>query len=372
MKYLTRLSEKKSGQKVALTSSIVVIQVYSYNEYMNRSQDDINVIKKVNMIVQDRFPEFAYRYFRENMNIKTPRSLYAYAIDLTSFFEYLEYLETDSFDTKRMLISDLNRITSSIIEDYLYFSRNYSDKGKKKIRSDAAIKRRYCSLSSFLEFYYKKGMIDQNPAKRITPPRQNIQVSLIPSVKMNRNIIDFISNGSLKGRKAAFQAKTCIRDAAIVMLLASTGIKVSELVELNIEDIHLDELYLTVKGRKSQRTIYISESTAQALGRYLSIRLDTIAEYGHDDALSLSLKSKKLCIRSVEYMIKKYSEAIMDENEHLTPESMHKSFRNNIFIQSMNVPATSDICGLDQETLMLYYRPYIDDYECEKGKEFNI
>ncbi len=239
------------------------------------------------------------------------------------------------------------------------YSREYSEKGAKKIRSDAAIKRRYSSLSSFLEYYYKKGMIDQNPANRITPPRQNKQVTLVPSAKTNRDIIDFISNGSLEGRKAAFQAKTCVRDAAIVMLIASTGIKVSELVDLNIEDLHLAGRYITVKGRKSQRTVYISESAAQLLGRHLATRLDTIAEYGHDEALFLSLKAKRLCIRSVEYMIKKYSEAIMDENEHLTPESMHKSFRNNIFIQSMNVPATSDICGLDQETSFLIHSCYI-------------
>ena len=262
-----------------------MVQVYSYNEYMNRSQDDIYVREKVNMLVQDKLPEFASRYFKANMDVKTPRTLYAYAIDLASFFEYLEYRETDSLDRKCMVISDLNRITSSIIEDYLYFSREYSDNGKKRIRSDAAIRRRYSSLSSFLEFYYKKGMIDQNPATRVTPPRKNIQVALSPSAKTNQNIIDFISNGSLGGRKAAFQAKTCTRDAAIVLLIASTGIKVSELVELNIDDLHLDELYFTVKARKSQRMVYISESTAQAVGKYLDIRLDTIAEYGHDEAL---------------------------------------------------------------------------------------
>ncbi len=86
---------------------------------MNRSQDDINVIKKVNMIVQDKLPEFASRYFKANMDIKTPRTLYGYATDLTSFFEYLEYRDTDSFDVKLMGISDLNKIDPSVIEDYL-------------------------------------------------------------------------------------------------------------------------------------------------------------------------------------------------------------------------------------------------------------
>ena len=62
----------------------------------------------------------------------------------------------------------------------------------------------------------------------------------------------------------------------------------------------------------------------------------------------------------------------MDGSGHLTPESLHKSFRNNVFIQSMSIPLTSDICGLEPNTLLQYYRPYIDDYERHKGQNFNL
>ena len=89
---------------------------------MNRSQDDINVIKKLNTIVQDKLPGFASRYFKANMDIKAPRTLYRYAIDLASFFCYLE---TISLETKKLTVSDLNKITPQIIEDYLDYSLEY-------------------------------------------------------------------------------------------------------------------------------------------------------------------------------------------------------------------------------------------------------
>ncbi|SEA88952.1 hypothetical protein SAMN05216349_1457 [Oribacterium sp. KHPX15] len=187
------------------------------------------------------------------METKSPQSLYGYALDLTSFFEYLKYREPDSFDVARMTLLDLNELTSSIIEDYLDYSREYTDKGQIKVRSDAAIKRRFFALSSFLDYYYKKDMIDRNPASKVTPPRVDINrpVPITTTVNTNRNIIDFISNGTLEGRRAAFQEKTCLRDAAIFTLIASTGIKVSELVNMNIEDVNLDEHYISINGRRN-------------------------------------------------------------------------------------------------------------------------
>ena len=211
------------------------------------------------------------------METKSPQSLYGYALNLTSFFEYLKYREPDSFDVARMTLLDLNELTSSIIEDYLDYSREYTDKGQIKVRSDAAIKRRFFALSSFLDYYYKKDMIDRNPASKVTPPRVDINrpVPITTTVNTNRNIIDFISNGTLEGRRAAFQEKTCLRDAAIFTLIASTGIKVSELVNMNIEDVNLDEHYISINGRRNQkRLIYISDLTAVTISRYLATRLE--------------------------------------------------------------------------------------------------
>ena len=142
------------------------------------------------MIVRDKLPKFATRYFKANMETKSIQSLYGYALDLTSFFEYLKYREPDSFDVARMTLLDLNDLTPSVIEDYLDYSREYTDKGVTKTRSEAAIKRRYSSLSSFFNYYYKLDMIDRNPVSKVTPPRIKKQYQITPSVKANRRFME--------------------------------------------------------------------------------------------------------------------------------------------------------------------------------------
>ena len=327
--------------------------------HMTKSYNDKQPIKKVNAYVQKRLPECTSRYFKANIGVKSPRTLYEYAVDLADFFKYLE---SSSFDVNKMTISDLDMITPEIIENYMEYSREYRVNNEVKTRSNEALRHRLCAISSFFEYYSRYEMISRNPASKIKPPSVKKEVEIPSTDKTENDIVGFIFNGSLDGRRRAFQKRTGIRDAAIVAVFASSGIKVSDLVNLNIEDVHLDELYITLNRRKRHKKVYISTSAAQILGQYLSQRLGIIADHDHDTALFLSLRCKRMCIRSVQYMIKKYSNAVLGNGEHLTPEAIHRSFRNKIFIQSgNNIPMTSEICGISQATLYQYYGPYLND-----------
>lgn len=329
---------------------------------MNRLQDDANTLEKVNKIVQEKLPGFASRYFKDNIHSKAPRTLWAYARDLIEFFDFLEI---KNFEVKKMNISDLNKIKPSIIEDYLDYIQELKTRGSVKYRSDATIKRKYCSLSAFLDYYYTKSMIDDNPATKVIAPKVSKRVTNMSLTKSNEDIHDiiaFITNDYFDGRKGVFQKKTQARDLAIVMLLYGAGLKISDVVNLNIEDVHLDTHTLLIKGRKKRREVYYSDTIAQALGQYLAERLEIITEKGHDEALFISLQCKRISIRTIQQMIKKYSDAVFEGESHLTSESLHQAFRDNIFISSKNVAMTSVICGIDLATLAQYYHYYINNY----------
>ncbi len=336
---------------------------------MNRSQDDIQVLKKVNMIVKENLPGFASRYFSYNMDIKTPRTLWGYAIDLTSFFEYLE---TISFHVDKMVISDLDSITPEIIENYLEHSKMFMDNGKMKTRSDAAEKRRYSTLSSFFSYYYKLEMIDRNPVDKVTPPYQKRYVTKVPTNSDNKELLDFVSSGDLEGKKAVFQERTRNRDIAILLLIMGAGIKASECVNIDLTDLHLESGYITVKNRKSNRNVYVSDYIAQAISRYLIERLSFVTEYGHEDALFISLKYKRICLRSIEIMLKKYSEAVFGTDNNVTAEALKQAFRNNLFNQTMNFTYVADFCGNEKDTIFLNYKAAIEEYEYRKGTEFSF
>ena len=335
---------------------------------MNRSQDDIQVLKKVNTIVKEKLPGFASRYFSYNMDIKTPRTLWGYALDLKSFFEYLEQ---SSYKVDKMTIKDLETVTPDIIENYLEFSYSHYDKnGVLKKCSDAAVKRKYCVLSSFFSYFYKLDIIDRNAVDKVQAPHQKRFVTKASTDLENKQMLEFVSKGSFDGFQGVFQDRTRNRDLAIIMLIMGAGLKATDCVELNISDLHLDERYIKINRRKKKKNVYISDIICQAISNYLTERIHILAVYGDDDALFLSLRCRRICTRSVQMMLKRYSEALFGKDNNLTSGAINLSFRDRIFDQIMNVKATSDIFDNDRYTIYRYYKALVDEYECHKGEEF--
>ena len=328
---------------------------------MNRTQNDIQTIKKVNAIVREKLPEFASRYFHHNLDIKTPLTLYGYALDLAAFFKFLESI---SFPIDQMTIRDLGKITPQIIEDYLEYSRVYTVNGVTKERSLCAISRRYSTLSSFFTYFYRLDLIDRNPVNKVAPPGHTKKPASIPANEAVFEMLDFVMNGTLGGRKDKFHSHTKERDIAIVLLIMGAGIKASEAVELDIDDLHLDDGFIAVRSRKSVRTVFISDTVSEAVSKYLAKRLEIIPVHGNEAALFLSLQCRRICVRAVEKMIKEYSSAMFCGKDHLTPAALRQSFRNNLFYQAISM--TSNACGNHRDTEWLRYRPVIEQYEHQK------
>ena len=334
---------------------------------MNRYQDDIRTIEKVKQIVNERFPDFASRYFNYNMYLKAPRSLYGYALDLTSFFEFLESI---AYKADSMNIGDLKGITPQIIEDFLEYSRTYYKNGEKKERSLSALARRYSTLSAFFSYYYSHDIIDRNPVSKVAPPRPSRNTTYVPSNEINFDMIDHVMNGHLGGRMDEYRVHTQKRDIAIILLIMGAGLKGSEVVNLNIEDVDIDDNSIIVRSRKSSRTVFVSDTISRSVGQYLEERLDIIAEAGDDNALFLSLQCKRMCLRAVQKMIRKYSSTLFEGKDHLTAESLHLSFRNNFFDKTMNVKHTAKATGTDEYYVLRRYRGAVEHHESVKGTEF--
>ncbi len=206
-----------------------MILVYLYNDYMNRL-NDVKILDKVDMIVKEKLPGFASRYFNHYMDVKAPGTLYGYAIDLVSFFDYISSV---SINTDEMVVSDMDKITPDVIENYLEHSKTYMEKGLVKTRSDSAVKRRYSSLSSFISYYYDLDMINTNPVRKVRPPNPMKYKTRIPSDDSENDLLEFVSDGSYGGRSGKFHEHTRNRDTAIIMLIMHTGIKASECVSIS-------------------------------------------------------------------------------------------------------------------------------------------
>ncbi|WP_022774017.1 tyrosine-type recombinase/integrase [Butyrivibrio sp. AE2015] len=331
------------------------------------SKDQIQ-LKKANGIIDDQMPEFARRFFADKKHSLKASSYYAYALELKEFFDYLG----SSFNKENMKISDLDKITPEVIEDFVEYLRCATVNGKPKVSSNMTLKRKLCALSSFFDYYFQKGFIGYNPLLKVNRPA----VSQIPSpgsdMNDNLKLLDFVSQGNLPSEEMIkYQNKLRSRDTAILSLIMGAGVKTSECVELNIQDLDLEHNCITIRSRREPSRISISSYIADVLSKYLVERLEIITFYGHDDALFLSLQKKRLGVRSIELLLKKYSSILFGDDHSIKATDMRNAFRTNVFTTSRNLFITSEMTGNTATTLLRTYTPFLECFEAEKGKDFD-
>jgi len=370
MKFLTQLLLSKSPKMVALTSSLFVVMVAFYNLSMDKLSKDLIQLEKVNNLIELHMPDFARRFFNDKKKELMVSSIYVYSIDLSEFFDYLG---TTSYDIDKMKLSDLKNITPEIIEEYVEYLRTQTtDKGNHKVNSDQTVKKKLCVLSSFFDYYFLQGVIPFNPLLKVNRPKVPSGPPEGSDMQDNLKLLEFVSKGNLPGDKTMhYQDRLRNRDTAILALIMGAGLKASECVNLDISDIDLVHNCLIVKSRRAPNLIYFSPYITDALSRYLEERLEMIAVYGHDNALFLSLQMKRLCIRSVEILLKKYSSILFGDEHTITPIDMRNAFRKSLFMSSKNMFFTAEMTGTAASTLIRPCAPYMEIYETEKGKSFN-
>ena len=367
MKFLSQLQALICRKKVALTSSLFVFLVAFYNLSMDKLSKDQIAYSKADIYIRERMPEFAKRFFKYKKEILKPSSYYVYAIDIAYFFDYLK--NTNRFNN--MKLSDLSRITPEVIEEYIADTRTISFKNGKKVVSNRTERRKICILSSFFDYYDKMDFIPYNPLSKISRPHVPVGPGKGSNFIENLNLLDFVLNGSLSTKTGSCLEKLRNRDAAMIALMMSTGIKSSECVALDINDIDFEHNKIIVKARRFPNEVYFSKSMSGILSSYLNERISMIPVYGHENALFLSTQMKRLELRSLEYIMKKYSTLLFGDGHSITPRDLKNAFRFNSFEQTENLYNAAAINGMTPESLSRYYMPYLEQFEGKKGIFFN-
>ena len=345
-----------------------MVLVAFYNLSMDKLSKDQIIYDKANKYIQDRMPEFAQRFFKAKKNVLKPNSYLAYAIEVAYFFDYLK--DRKLFDLS-MKMSDLSRITAEIIEDYVEDTRYITAGDVKKQISDRTEHRKICALSSFFDYYSKNDFILYNPVKKVNRPIIPNGAGKGSDMIHNLSFLDFVINGSLPNKASDYQKKLRLRDTAMIALMMSTGLRSSECVGMNIDDLDLEHNKITIRSRKAPNEVYISPLLSEILGSYLASRLEMITEYGHDNALFLSLQMKRLTVRALQDLMKKYTTFLFGKGNNITPRDLKNAFRFNSFEEIQNIYVTADVNGMSSNSIYRYYLPYIEQFESSKGKLFD-
>ncbi|MCI8402842.1 MAG: tyrosine-type recombinase/integrase [Lachnospiraceae bacterium] len=310
-------------------------------------QVDIENTKKLRELT-GTLPSFTKDFFRGIEPVTSSRTRIAYAYDLRIFFEFL-ISRNPEFAKKGIegfTVQDLDQITLSDLEEYTDYLKYYDKDEEDHINKERGIKRKLSSLKSFYNYYYRKEDITTNPAALVSLPK-------IPDkeiIRLEPNevalLLDAVENGDhLSKHQAAFHEKNKVRDLAMMTLLLGTGIRVSECVGLDLTDVDLENTGIRIhrKGGK-EVVVYFSDEVKEALVPYIDERKRVIAEDGSENALFLSMQNRRISVRAVENLVKKYAKTVTSLKK-ITPHKLRSTYGTSLYRETGDIYLVADVLG---------------------------
>ena len=304
-------------------------------------------------------PSFVKDYFRAIEPRTSAKTRISYAYDIRVFFNFLlesnpTYKDRDPTveEEKKLTVfklSDLDDIKPVDIEEYLDYLKVYTgDSNKQQINTERGLARKFSALRSFYAYYYRRELISHNPTVMVDMPKLHEKAIVRLDVDEIVSLLDHIEHGgkNLKGQRKAYYEKTKHRDLAIITLLLGTGIRVSECVGLDIQDVDFKNNGIKVlrKGG-NEMVVYFGEEVEKALKDYMfGERGATIPIAGHENALFLSSQRRRLGVQALENMVKKYAKEVIP-NKKITPHKLRSTYGTELYRETGDIYLVADVLG---------------------------
>ena len=284
--------------------------------------------------------------YHETIKAHSPRTVDEYYLDLRNFFRYLKRVRDPSLQDKELdeiSIQDVDldfvkKVTLTDIYDYMtYLSRdrvrNSNSRDAEYGLNAASRARKIATIRSFYHYLTNKvHLIDQNPVKDIDSP------------KLKKSLPKYLTLDESVQLLESVDGKNQERDYCILTLFLNCGLRISELVGLNLNDIQDDALRILGKGNKV-RIVYLNEACKQALEQYLAVRRPIT---GRDkNALFLSTRNERISRSGVHALVKKHlAEAGLDATQYSSHKLRHTAA--TLMLQNgVDVKAVQEVLGHD-------------------------
>ena len=328
-------------------------------------------------------PPFCADFFRGIEPATSSMTRLSYAYDISMFFEFLIRPENRfaGLAAKNLTLEQFHQISITDLERYLeYLKYRPDDPDHKNTNKEQGIKRKFFSLKSFFGYFQRTGQITANPTLSMQVPK--IREKEI--VRLNQNEIKELlkeaeSGAGLSPKQKQFHQKTKVRDCAILALMLGTGIRVSECVGLNLSDVDLKEqgIHIHRKGGK-EATVYFSDEVAQYLEKYLVERRTLCTEETgaqtatqEEPALFLSLRKKRLTVRSMEYLVKKYA-SVAAPKKKITPHKLRSSYGSALYAKTNDIYLVADILGHNDVNITRKFYAAIEEERRKSVRHIDI
>lgn len=313
-------------------------------------QTDMDNIRKLREVLKT-LPAFAKDYFRAIEPTTSTKTRISYAYDIRIFFQFLisqnPYLA--KIGIPNLNVSVLDQLKPIDIEEYMEYLKLYDSPNDQTTitNGERGLKRKISSLRSFYTYYYKRQAIETNPVQLVDMPKIHDKAIIRLDAGETAALLDYIEHcgDQLTGQRKAYYEKTKLRDLAIVTLLLGTGIRVSECVGLDVEDIDFrnNGIRLIRKGG-SEMVVYFGPEVEKALKDYLEARKAISPLEGHEHALFYSTQRKRIGVQAVENLVKKYARAITTTKK-ITPHKLRSTYGTTLYQETGDIYLVADVLG---------------------------
>jgi len=293
------------------------------------------------MIDREMNPDFLNSFLDYTITIlnKSPNTIKEYNYDLATFLKFikLHFNMTDENDLKAIKIDDLNIDTIKKIElndihaFIAYHAKNFRSKPATRARKTSSIRVFFNYLSQ------KANLIDNNPAQNLETPKLDKRMPKYLSLDDSKKLLETVSSD---GRNTE-------RDYAIITLFLNCGMRLSELVGINISDINFSESKMTVIGKgNKERTIYLNRACMKAIKGYLDKRPKEGIKTTSKDAMFLSERKERISNRTVQYIVEReLKKAGLDTKKYSVHKLRHTAATLMYQYGNVDIRALQELLG---------------------------
>ncbi len=327
--------------------------------------------------LQATLPSFCKMYFRGMNDTISSRTKIAYAYDLRIFFEFIlkEKKLEDKYSIQDIPMSILDQIKREDIEEYLEYLALYKNQEENEIMNEErGKKRKLASLRSFYNFYFTNELIDTNPAALVKMPKLHDKEIIRLDPDEVAILLDQVEDGTkLTKKQLQYHDKTKVRDLAILTLLLGTGIRVSECVGLDIADVDFKNQAIKVRRKGGyEDVVYFGEEVDDALLSYYEMRKHVIPVSGHENAFFLSMQNRRMAVRSIENLVKKYA-TLVNGLKKITPHKLRSTYGTTLYQETGDIYLVADVLGhKDVNTTRKHYAAMKDAHKRKAAKTVKL
>lgn len=328
-----------------------------------KNSDNIHKLREL----LKEFPPFAKDFFRGIEPTSSINTRIGYAYDIRTFFRFL--LEANpSLQHKEIAfisLADLNALEPVDIEEYLEYLKLYTYENKTYSNDERGIHRKLSALRKFYLYYQKRELLTNNPTTVVDMPKLHDKEIVRLNAEEVAELLDLVEHAgdNLTGRKKSFYEKNKLRNIAIFTLFLGTGIRVSECVGLDLEDIDFRENRIRIirKGGKEEY-VYFGEEVRTALKNYIEITREQIQPLpGHEHALFYSIQRRRISIQAIENLVEEYAGQITTF-KHITPHKLRSTYGTSLYRTTGDIYLVAEVLGHnDVNTTRKHYAALDDD-----------